>query len=309
MDFLDELKFLKEELKFKGRIKSTNYEKIVLAGMGGSGIAGKIFQDIYTKRPFCVVDDYRIPDFVDRNTLFISMSYSGNTAETMAATAAAMKRGAHVVTVSSGGKLSSYGDERIHIPRRDLQPRSAIGYMLIILMRSFGITADRDLKDAYSVLAKLDENNRECQKLAHDILSKKKIPVIYGGAPYKSVAYRWKTQFNENAKIIAYSSSFPELNHNDTMAIALTYGKKNFGFFVLDSEFDYIRKRARLTAKVAKAEFNFIKPQGKNLTSRLFYLIHYVDYITYYMAKERGINPADVHLVEEIKKGLKDVVV
>ena len=63
MEFIDELKFLKEQLKFKEKIDGAHkFNEIVLAGMGGSGIAGKIFQEIYTEKPFFVVDDYNIPN-------------------------------------------------------------------------------------------------------------------------------------------------------------------------------------------------------------------------------------------------------
>ena len=78
MDFLEELRFLKEQLGFRETIKDIDYEKVVIAGMGSSGIAGRIFQELYTERPTFLVDEYRIPKFVDSKTLFIAISYSGN---------------------------------------------------------------------------------------------------------------------------------------------------------------------------------------------------------------------------------------
>ena len=41
------------------------------------------------------------------------------------------------------------------------------------------------------------------------------MPLIYGAGPLAAVAYRWKTQFNENAKMHAFSHAFPELDHNE----------------------------------------------------------------------------------------------
>ena len=41
MDFLEELRFLKEQLSFRETIKNINYEKVVLAGMGSSGHSGQ----------------------------------------------------------------------------------------------------------------------------------------------------------------------------------------------------------------------------------------------------------------------------
>ena len=41
------------------------------------------------------------------------------------------------------------------------------------------------------------------------------IPLIYGAGPMGAVAYRWKTQLNENAKMHAFSHALPELAHNE----------------------------------------------------------------------------------------------
>lgn len=55
---------------------------VVVCGLGGSGIGGKLVQkwtekDIHI--PFLVCQDYELPQFVDSNTLLIISSYSGNT--------------------------------------------------------------------------------------------------------------------------------------------------------------------------------------------------------------------------------------
>ena len=89
MDYLGEIESLKDQLRFDSRFRDTGYEKIVVIGVGGSGIAGKIFQELYTKKPVITSDDYRVPDFVDKNTLVIGISYSGNTEETLSMVALA----------------------------------------------------------------------------------------------------------------------------------------------------------------------------------------------------------------------------
>ena len=71
MDFIDELRFLKEQLKFKGAVRvPEKFDNVVISGMGGSGISGKIFQELYSEKPVSIVDDYEIPDFVSKSTLF-----------------------------------------------------------------------------------------------------------------------------------------------------------------------------------------------------------------------------------------------
>ena len=65
--------------------------------MGGSGVVGNIFQEYYRGKPVITVGDYGIPDFVNEKTLFIGISYSGNTEETLDNTEEAKNKGAHVV--------------------------------------------------------------------------------------------------------------------------------------------------------------------------------------------------------------------
>lgn len=305
MEFLDELRFLKEQLKFKEKIDGANkFNEVVLAGMGGSGIAGKIFQEIYTKKPFFVIDDYNIPDFVSKKTLFIGISFSGNTEETLSCTKQAESKGAHIVTISAGGALAEHGDQHIRIPRKDLQPRSSTGYMLMPLLNSFGMASKKEIDDAYKSLAALDKDNKKCAVHAKHIFASDRIPVIFGSYPYKSMAYRWKTQFNENSKVIAYSNSFPELNHNDTLALKYTSNKSKYYFLVIKNKNERIAKRIAVTSEITDTPFDIIEPKGKSTIERLFYTLHYGDYISYHLGKLRGLDIADVTLISTLKERL-----
>ncbi len=304
-EFKKELLFLKEQLAFKGRIKDTRGSNIVVAGMGGSGMPGRIFQELYSDRPVYLVDDYHIPRFVGPNTLFIAISNSGNTEETLSATEQAEKKGARVVTISKGGELAKHGDEHIALPKKKLQPRSSVGYMLLPLLNSFNICTREELKRTYKLLDALDRDNSECQKCAAEVFKDQKIPVVQGSAPFKSVAYRWKTQFNENAKIIAYANHLPEMNHNDTVAFAHTYNKKMFFFFAFNPQHDRNRERLRLTSELTDTDFYVIKPKGRSTVEKLFYLMHYGDYVSYHLSKLRQIDARDIGVSEELKERLQ----
>ena len=303
MEFIDELKFLKEQLKFKEKIDGAHkFNEIVLAGMGGSGIAGKIFQEIYTEKPFFVVDDYNIPDFVSKKTLFIGISFSGNTEETLSCTKQAEAKGAHIVTISAGGALADHGDQHIRIPRKDLQPRSSTGYMLMPLLNGFGLINKTEIANSYKLLASLDKDNKECALHAKQIFASNKIPVIFGSYPYKSMAYRWKTQFNENSKVIAYSNSFPELNHNDTLALKYTSNKSKYYFLVIKNQNDRIAKRISVTSQITDTKFNIMEPKGRTTIEKLFYTLHYGDYVSYHLGKLRKLDIADVSLISLLKE-------
>ncbi|MCL4383816.1 MAG: bifunctional phosphoglucose/phosphomannose isomerase [Candidatus Marsarchaeota archaeon] len=305
MEFLNQLLFLKEQIKFNKSLdfNKNEFENIVIAGMGGSGIIGKIFQEIYQDKPVYIIDDYHIPKFVSRKTFFVGISFSGNTEETISAVKEAEAKKAHVSVITSGGKLERHGDSKIIIPLNNIQPRAGIGYMLMPFLTGFGLASKEQISKTYKSLEKLDKSNQECRLHAIKIRKENKIPVIYGSDPFKAIAYRWKTQFNENAKIMSFSNYFPELNHNEILGI------KNFNnkyyFFVFDSRESRIKKRIQITSKITNAKFNIIKYNSDILVENLFYLIHYGDYVTYHLSNLRKVDALDISLIEQLKKELQ----
>jgi glucose/mannose-6-phosphate isomerase len=306
MKFIDQLKDLKEQVKFKAIFEiNRDYENIIIAGMGGSGIVGNIFKELYLEKPIITVNDYFIPKFVNEKTLFIGISYSGNTEETLSATEQARKNRANVFTISSGGKLKELGSQNINVPS-GLQPRSSLGYMLLPLINTFMPQDSIIIERTYKLVDNLDNENEFIKRQANEIGIKNKIPVIYGYSPFKTVAYRWKTQFNENSKILAYSNSFPELNHNDTMPLRDTYQKDKFIFFSFGAPVnEKIKARISITSKITSTNFINIVPLGNSVFEKLFYLIHYGDYLSYYLALYRGMVPEDVSIIEQLKQELK----
>ena len=99
---------LKLDLAFVSRYKK-EYRNIVVSGMGGSAIGGDILR-VYaankTPIPVLVVRDYNIPAFVDQNTLFLAVSYSGNTEETLSA---GTGKGCFYYMYYYRGQIKSYG--------------------------------------------------------------------------------------------------------------------------------------------------------------------------------------------------------
>jgi len=304
MNFLDELKNLKEQIKVKNKFDiDFDFDNIVISGMGGSGVVGNIFQEYYNKKPVITIGDYGIPDFVNEKTLFIGISYSGNTEETLNNIEEAKNKGAHVFGITSGGKLETIIDNKIIIPS-GIQPRSALGYMLMPLYNTFDLINDEQINSVYNTLNAVDQDHEEMKKEAFKIYSNSYIPVIFGSRPYKSVAYRWKTQFNENAKTFAFYNYFPELNHNDTMPLKSAYRLNEYIYYVFDSDNPRINQRIRITQEITGSQFNIIKSPSNDYFNKLFYLIHYADYLTYHLALIRNVDPNDVSTIEELKKKL-----
>ena len=87
-----------------------NIDHIVFAGMGGSGAIGDLFASILSKTHIHVslVKGYLLPNTVDKNTLVVTTSVSGNTVETLTVLNSAHKRDCNIIAFSSGGKLEEY---------------------------------------------------------------------------------------------------------------------------------------------------------------------------------------------------------
>ena len=171
MEFVDQLRNLREQVLFKADLNiDSAFKNIVISGMGGSGIVGNIFSEIYSRKPVQVVSDYVLPEFADKDTLFIGISYSGNTEETIATLEEAEKRGCQIRLITSGGKLAASGHTFARVPQ-NIQPRSAIGYMLKPLLSSFLNLPDEACLGISKLLENIDRDNNEEKNLATCMLS------------------------------------------------------------------------------------------------------------------------------------------
>lgn len=305
--FLYELLSLKDQILFKEKFKvDRNPSNIVIAGMGGSGIAGRLFQEIYSDMPVFISNGYSLPKFVGKDSIVVCISYSGNTEETISAYEEATRKNAQLAVITSGGELLSKGRNVVKIPS-GTSPRSALGYMLMPLLNTFYEIPEEDILEARAILSKLDKDNSKEKKIAAEIFEGEHIPIVYSTSPNDSIAYRWNTQLNENSKILALWSSFPELNHNNTMALKNTYRKELFYPICIKSNADE-RISARITAteKVTNMKFRrIIEAEGTSPFAKLTYLLHVGDYISYHLAKLRNMDPLDITSIEELKSMIK----
>ena len=289
---------------------------IVIAGMGGSGIAGDLIKTFIEHQEDAsaiveVVKGYECPRTVGKHTLFIAISYSGNTEETLSCYKNAHRKGAQLITISSGGKLQELAKlnrhEHLSIPK-NLQPRMAIGYLffpVLRLLENAGIApaASQEVSELAMTLKRQDVTK---QALALSEKTYEKIPIIYADQSFYPVAYRWKTQFNENAKTPAFTHAFSEMNHNELLA----FSNRNASFHVFmlstDKEHRRIVKRMQLSKEllqkkgVSVTEINIKGPFLKQMFTTIFL----GDLTSYYLALRYETDPTPVALIEQFKKDL-----
>ena len=296
----------------KGMTVSGKVDKIVVAGMGGSAVGGDLLK-VYmhdSKVPVFVVRDYKVPNFVDENTLVFAVSYSGNTEETLGAFEDASKKKAKIVAVTSDGQLSSMAKKVIKIPS-GLQPRAALGYtffpMLGVLANS-GIVdvKGKEIEEMLGILSKTDEFKTVGERIAKKI--QLRTPIVYASEMLGAVAYRWKTQFNENSKVAAFHHVFSEMNHNE-IAGYQNINKNDFIVIFIRDKFDNegVKKRMDITKEIisSRVDVEEIFTRGEHLLSRIFSGIYYGDYASYYLALANRIDPTPVTVIENLKKKLR----
>jgi glucose/mannose-6-phosphate isomerase len=298
--------------------------KIATCGMGGSAIGGDLLKNWLPNLDIKVIRGYELPEYVDKGYLLFAVSYSGNTEETLSVFNQAVKRGIKIIAISSNGKLEKLCKKKrvslIKIPT-GMPPRSALPYLflpMVIVLEKVGVVKKgREIKDALKVLKKLKSELKPEVKTSKNISKqialklKGKIPVIYGFDCYEAVAYRAKTQFNENSKVPSFSENFPELNHNAILGwLSKDLGKSFCVIIIRDkNETSKMKKRIEFTKKVISksgASIIELRGRGKTKLAKMLSLIYILDFASIYLAFLYKKDPSDTQLISELKRYIRE---
>lgn len=325
MGMYDAIKNFNKQFEYEPRIEngenlkpfdSVQGKRIIVAGMGGSHLAGDILQAWDPSLDVIVHSDYGIsgyPKSVLENAVVIASSYSGNTEEPISAYEEAQEKGLDVIVISVGGKLielaKEHGTPYIQMPNTGIQPRSALGFSFAALLKAIGEgEALAELKNLATLL------DPEAYEDAGKTLARKlkgKVPVIYSSRRNQAIAYNWKIKFNETGKIPAFYNVFPELNHNEMTGFDVKAATKklseNFLFFVLRDSEDHasILKRMEVLERLYKDRglpVEIVDIEGETRIHRIFGSLVLADWIAYYTAEQYGLESEQVPMVEEFKK-------
>lgn len=293
-------------------------QNVLISGMGGSGIGGTIVTELATtksKIPLYVSKSYFLPEYVNENTLVIISSYSGNTEETIQSLEDALEKNAKIVCISSGGKILDLARakkiDHITIPG-GMPPRAGIGYSIVQMLYTLYyldiITEDfkTDLGKAINLLETEKEAiKKEAERITNVLLDK--LVVIYTPARSEGVAVRFRQDLNENAKMLAWHNTIPEMNHNEL--VGWTKKEENIAvvFFRNQNDYSRIAKRIELTKEVVEkyaANVIEIYSKGDSIIERTLYHIHISDWISTYLAEDEHINADKIEVIEYLKSSL-----
>lgn len=301
--------------------------QIVVAGMGGSALAAlsvKSWLNDSLRLPFEVVRTYNLPEYVNKNTLVIASSYSGNTEETVECFHEAREKGAQLAVITSGGKLQALAGEHdvahILVPA-EIQPRMAVIYNLRALVKlfvHFGVVAEERFVEIAEVADWLHSETKQweadvtvaknyAKQLA--LLAVGKTPVMYAGNLMAPVAYKWKISWNENAKNVAFWDEIPEFNHNEFIGWSSHPVEKPFVIFDLISHLEHPRilKRFEITDRLLsgmRPKSNVVEIKGDSVIQQILWASVLADFVSIYVAILNGVDPTPVALVEKLKKEL-----
>ncbi|UCD04668.1 MAG: bifunctional phosphoglucose/phosphomannose isomerase [candidate division WOR-3 bacterium] len=290
------------------------YDIVLICGMGGSGISGEILSALYPDLLIVSNKDYDIPKFVDRKTLAILVSYSGNTEETLSNYEQLRRRKTDMLVISSNGKLlKKKALGKIKIPG-GLPPRGALGYLftpLPIILHQAGLIEVDPRKVLVSLWKFLIRERGGIERTAKKMAGKfiDRLPVIYSDSKaFMPVANRWRCQLNENAKVLAHFNVIPEMNHNEIVGLGRPVRLNKYITIVYLND-PGAHPRNTLRRKFLKSLVGSeipsvvdVEPKGKNPIQHIFWTIMLGDFISYYLAIEQGVDPVPVDRIEQLKR-------
>lgn len=328
----DQMAQVWQEIKEKGVPESCKVAKnVVISGMGGSALGGRIVDSLITDRartPIEVFTEFRLPNYVNHDTFVILSSYSGNTEETLTAAHEALNRGASLFCITTGGKLGQFMEENkldgylinpIHNPSN--QPRMGLGYSIITVLATlakceFINLLDGEVNDAINIAREFNEDFGVSKPSSDNLAKimatkiKGKVPVLIASEHLYGVTHAFKNQINENAKTFSILFDIPELNHH------LLEGLRNpaevkkylhFIFFESDLYSKEVKLRYPITREVVEkqeVESSIYKLHSAKKLNQIFEELVFGSYVNFYLSMQYGLDPSPIPWVDYFKEKL-----
>jgi len=301
-------------------IKTNEIKTIIIAGMGGSGIAGQLVAELFADkcaRPIITWADYGLPSWADETTLLIAVSCSGETEETLDATRQAIERKMPIIGVTTGGKLEELaGISGFPVVKFDYvgSPRAAVGWLygsLLTILAKLQVI-DLNEKAYFQALDELKTTVAQKQFLAKAeelaVTINNKIPAILAHAPLVAVAKRYQNQLNENSKTFAMAAGLPEACHNFIVGLDFAVPEKLIVLF-LESKYGFSRNVARkkiLEKWFEQKDIPFVPLSVKSGSplAEQFLFIFFGDLLSFYLAGVYGVDPTPIEAIVFLKAEL-----
>ncbi len=288
-------------------------EKIVFCGMGGSGATGLYASKILETHSDTVSYpelSHQPPSWIDKDTLVIALSYSGNTLETLHCARKALEKNASIIAVTRGGELSKLENAMaVAIVPEAPAPRAGFTGMLYTtlgILEGLGVINGDNVGIGESL--KFLKNQKKtvydhAKNLAEWLRNIRGTPVIVTGASMCPVAVRAKNELAENSKTKSIIGCFPESGHNDIVAWA-SEGTDNLLVIFTGEDFEDKTLQAALSI-ISPLSTHRLTPAGEKLLTRLIYPTWTIGVASIEYAVMRGIDPVEITPIDNYKRKLK----
>jgi glucose/mannose-6-phosphate isomerase len=298
---------------------------VVMAGMGGSAAGADLLAACAAESvgvPILVHRGYGLPAAATPDAVVVASSYSGDTEEVVSAVETALARGVPVVAITSGGRLASlaaqHGLPRVSLPG-GLMPRMALGYLVFPALNALAacgvpVATPAEVAEALDVVTgqatdlgvETAADKNEAKRLA--LALGPRLPAVYGGPLTGAVAYRWKTDLEENAKRLALAGAVPEMNHNE-IEVWGDAGARELHAVLLREEGEppAIGRRFALMRELLAPRAGGVSEawaRGRGRLARLLSLVYLGQWMSYYAALLRETDPWPVPVLTEVKRRL-----
>jgi glucose/mannose-6-phosphate isomerase len=241
----------------------------------------------------------------------------------LSAAEAALERAVPMVALTAGGQLAALAAAR-DLPRvklpDGLMPRMALGYLFfpaLRILRDAGleIATEVEIAEALDVVTALAAelgparpvSQNQAKKIALAIGAR--LPAFYGGPSTGGVAYRWKTEVEENAKRFAIAGAIPEMNHNEIEAWRAPAAASMHAVFLRDrDESSEIERRFAVMRELiaaANGDVTECSTRGTGRAARLLGLAYLGAWTSYYVAVGAGTDPWPIPVLDELKRRLR----
>lgn len=307
---------------FNSNLEGVNFQDIdhiVFSGMGGSGALGDFFSSILSKSNIhtSVVKGYLLPKTVNKNSLVVTTSISGDTSETLEILKAAKKMGCKIIAFSSGGKMEKYCLQN-KIQYRKISefhsPRASFTSFLYSMLKVLSpcipvkkIDIEKSIKELYKTRKKIDSKNLTKNNPALNLaLWIKGIPIIYYPWGLHTAAIRFKSSLQENAKIHVISEDVLEASHNGIVSWEKSSIVKPILIQGVDDNIK-TKERWRIFEKFfenKEIDYKKMVSSKGDIITKLVNLIYILDFTSIYLAVNNKIDPTPVKSIDYIKKKL-----
>lgn len=301
-------------------------KNVVVSGMGGSSLAGRILAGIYegeSSTEIVVYNDYDLPAFINKDWVLVVNSYSGNTEETLSAIEVGKKLGMQIVGIATGGKIGDMikGGE---IPGVILSPttnpsnypKSALGISLgglAGLMAKTGLVnlTPENFESSVNELIEI-RKSWDAKVVASNFISS--IPVLIGARPLLGAVHAGRNVINEIGRTFSVYFDLPELDHH--LIEATGYPKslvQNLYYFFIESDLyhDRVKTRINVTKELfdtQKLKYGEFKLQGKTKLTQSLEIPHFWAWVALNLSFLNGEDPGPEPWIIELKEKLSQPV-